>query len=338
MRFWRSSLNDFTSQCVNLIENVDEVLSLNSEWVQRYNAYAKEISFNDADLQGKKTKFYEWAPLHLYMTIGEAKGNMLFSLRYVGQDVAKLKVNKQGVNVTTKQFTERNMRDFGCNISLNNHQWSSKEAAGFRKHFSSNPVRLDVSKKNDEHRVESLLLTEFSKTDSKDKLLCNIQPVKLSGIARFQMKTPLTASNVKSIQYEKKPGSGGGIDIVSRIGVGGGTKLCIMEVKDENIAAEPPESAILQGLSYGVFVLNLLRSESGDLWWKIFGFNGKLPGFIDLYIVCSMPSVEGNDTSFAEKVINYKQDTFHLHYLYFQEKDNCIKNFETSLKQCKVAR
>ncbi|SHO49203.1 hypothetical protein [Desulfopila aestuarii] len=328
-------MDDFTSQCCSLIKKVDEILKYNSEWVQRYGGYAKQILLNEDDLKYKKTNFNEWAPLYLYMTIGEAKGNLLFSLRYVGQDVAKLKVDGQGVTIATNSFTERNMRDFGCNIHLSNHSWSSKEASDFRKHFSNKPIRLDVSKKNDEHRVESLLLTEFSKSDSKDKMICNIQPVKFSGIARFQMKTPLTSSNISNICYEKKAGSGGGIDIISRIGIGRGTKLCVMEVKDENVAAEPPRNAVLQGLSYGVFVLNLLRSESGDLWWKIFGFKGKLPDSLELYIVCTMPSSEVNDISFAEKVINYKQDFFHLHYLYFQEENQCIKKIETSLKQCK---
>lgn len=101
------------------------------------------------------------------------------------------------------------------------------------------------------------------------------------------MCTPLKASNIKKIAYSGK--NGGGIDILSRVGVGKATKLCVMEVKDENKKSEPPAKVIQQGLSYATFIRELLRSESGNAWWKIFGFNGKLPDHLELYVVCVLP-------------------------------------------------
>jgi len=97
-----------------------------------------------------------------------------------------------------------------------------------------------------------MLLTEFSKKSGKDKVLCNIQPVKIAGIARFQMPTPLYASDIKNVEFAKW--EGGGIDILSRIGTGNATKLCIMELKDENAPKEPPTKAIFQGLAYATFI------------------------------------------------------------------------------------
>jgi len=46
-----------------------------------------------------------------------------------------------------------------------------------------------------------MLLTEFSKKSGKDKVLCNIQPVKIAGIARFQMPAPLYASDINNVKY-----------------------------------------------------------------------------------------------------------------------------------------
>ena len=184
-------------------------------------------------------------------------------------------------------------------------------------------------KRNEEHRIESMLLTEFAKKKGEDKIIRNIQPVKIAGIARFQMPTPLYASDIKNVKYAGP--SGGGIDILSRIGTGNATKLCIMELKDENAPKEPPAKAILQGLAYATFIRELLRSKCGQEWWKIFGFSGKLPEQLELCVACVMPSISNNDTSFANKIIKTAKDSFHLNYIYFHEKDNKVVDIDTSI-------
>lgn len=318
----------------DFIEQVKELLQ-NSEWIKRFDNYADAILDNLSVIEKHKKLFHEWAPLHLYMNITEAKSNMLFSLRYLGQDVAKIKVKNEKVTISTKKFERNNERDFGCSIILDDVEWKSVDASNFRKYFVKNLGRTGNSGKgNEEHRIESLLLTEFSKKIGSNKLIRNIQPVKLGGIARFQMSTPLGASNIKKLKYSNS--HGGGIDILSRIGVGKATKLCIMEVKDENNTKETPTKAIQQGLAYAVFIRELLRSESGDKWWQLFGFSGQLPTKLDLYVTCVMPYVENVNNSFANKVLSTKNgDNFHLHYLYFKENNNALENIVTSLKQCK---
>jgi hypothetical protein len=106
-----------------------------------------------------------------------------------------------------------------------------------------------------------------------------------------------------------------------------------MELKDENAPKEPPAKAILQGLAYATFITELLRSESGQEWWKIFGFSGKLPEQLELCVACVMPSTKNNDIFFANKIIKTAKDSFHLHYIYFKEEDNKVVNIETSLKE-----
>ncbi len=183
-----------------------------------------------------------------------------------------------------------------------------------------------------------MFLTEFTKKIGINKIICNIQPVKISGIARFQMPTPLYGSNIKNIKYAGY--GGGGIDILSRIGKSNTIKLCIMELKDENTVKEPPAKVIHQALAYATFIRELLRSDWGQQWWKIFGFGGKLPQSLELYVTCVMPSRENpadNDRSFADVIVKTNgQDSFHLNYIYFQEKDNKLMGIETSLKQCIV--
>jgi len=332
---------NFTESCELIITKIRKVLAENTEWIERYSDYASQIKKNMSVIKSRKSKFREWAPLNLYMPIGEAKGQMTFSLRYLGQDVAKLTVNGDKVTISTKynkkDLAETNKRDFGCEIELND-DWRSEKALNFRQHFANKPIK----KSNHEHRHESLLLTEFSKKRSENKRILNIQPVKLEGIARFQMPTPLTASNIKLLRYAKGKngiGNGGGIDIISRIGKR--TKLCIMEVKDETKNTEPPAKVILQCLAYGTFIQELLKSKSGQDWWEIFGFkSGTLPerSGPDIYIVCVMPDKPDNDISFANTKLVTPHGNFYIHYLYFEENDNIIRSFRTSLTQCQVVQ
>ena len=118
---------------------------------------------------------------------------------------------------------------------------------------------------------------------------------------------------------------------MARTGTGNSIKLCVIEVKDENKPTEPPEKVILQALAYATFIQQLFRSKSGYEWWKIFGFNRQLPDKIQINVVCAMPSINNNDTSFAGVKIHIENDCFHLHYMYFQEQNNEIGSILTSL-------
>jgi hypothetical protein len=231
--------------------------------------------------------------------------------------------------IDTKKCDVTNERDFGCSIKLLAADWDSPKAAGFRKFFKSLEASGKVSNPgNEEHRIESLVLTEMAKT--KDKALPYMKPVTIGGL-RFPMPTPLRASDHKNVsdagQY------GGGIDVFARAGTGGvNTTLCIMELKDENVPSEPPKDVIKQALVYTVFIRELLRSKSGEAWWHLFGFSGKIPDKLTLFTVCVMPSNANNDVSFKGEELNIGgEDTAMLHYIYFTESGNRITNVEKSL-------
>lgn len=337
-------MTTFTDECNETVARVQSILKEKTEWTQRYSKYSQVILENLKTIKDKKILFREWKPLHLYMTVGEAKGQMIFSLRYLGQDVAKLRVNDQNVTISTSKFDVSNKTHFGCHVKLEGDcDWKSVKAKQFRKFFSDNVItRNNEGKKNEEHRLESLLLTEFTKNISQDKQIVNIQPVKLAGRARFQMPTPLRASNMTKLEYAGP--NGGGIDIISRVGTGKATKLCIIEVKDENCTKEPPAKVIQQGLAYAAFIRELLRSKSGNEWWKIFGFGGTLPQSLEIYVACAMPSSATNNHSFSNinidadpsKTSAFPNDRFQLHYLYFQENVNQITSIASSLPKCQV--
>jgi hypothetical protein len=325
---------EFEAACLGTIERVRELLHHEPEWKERYFQYAHQIHKNIDLIRKRKETFREWKPLHLYMTVGQAKSQMNYRLRFLGQDVAKLSIGEKGNFISTDEFDATNKQYFDCHLELKNRKWVSGDAQEFRRYFSERPKRIDsAGTKNEEHRVESVLLTEFLKKKGQNKRLHHIQPVTMAGVARFQMPTPLCASNMGKLSYEMGKGKGGGIDIISRIGKSP-TKLCIMEVKDQNNSKEPPAKVIQQGLAYATFILELLRSEGGPNWWKLFGFQGSLPEKPEIFVASVMPFGDNNDKTFANTVIKTDQGNFHLHYLYFDEKDNKINDILTSLPQC----
>ena len=266
--------------------------------------------------------FHEWSPLYVYLnttSAKNAKASVNYDLRYMGQTVAVLKGNKNHKHtLDTRNYEEKNKRDFGCDKHLASADWRGKEVAEFRDIFvkRKDPRQNSNNKCNQEHRLQSLLLTEFSK--NKNKALRGIQPVSIGG-ARFPMPTPINASKHQKEEYCTGL-TGGGIDILARTGKGGkATHLCVMELKDENTKREPPREVMGQALAYATFIHELLRSTCGSKWWNLFGFKGEVPKRLVLYAVCVMPSTDNDDKSFGGERLDFDGDIIELHYLYFSE-------------------
>jgi len=305
-----------------VIKETRLLLADNNEWEERYAGYAKKISENIDVIKIVRSSFREWSPLKIYLNTTAAKTakhTVNFELRYLGQTVAKLKGAKDNEHkLSTKGYEKTNRRDFDCKIALSNADWRGKDAKDFRNAFKNRKGARNTGehKNNEEHRLESLLLTEFSKT--KNKTLRHIKPVTI-GTVRFPMPTPISASNHAVLKYSRQ--YGGGIDILTRTGTGGkATHLCIMELKDNNEPSEPPKDAMKQALAYTTFIRELLRSNAGAAWWKLFDFKGQIPEPLELYAACVMPSVpKYNDTSFGAMKLGIDGDIIELHYVYFTE-------------------
>jgi len=315
-----------------VIDETRELLRQNDEWQKRYTHYAEDIFCKLDFILSVRKKFREWSPLKVYLNVSNAKqtsNSIQFDLRYLGQTVADLKFNKV-FTIDTKKYDDHNEPDFGCEIKLNKSAWDGSYAKQFRDYFRklyASPV-IKTNKGNEEHRIESLLLSEF--LNQKQKVMRLIKPVTISNL-RYPMPTPLTASNHKRIGYSGS--NGGGIDILARTGTGGrATNLCILELKDENTKKEPPKDAIKQAIAYSTFIRELLRSNSGEIWWKLFGFGGRIPKKLVLFAACAMPSNENNDYSFGGMELNIDGDIIKLQYIFFAEENDKITSIETSLK------
>lgn len=316
----------------DVIEETRVLLTENPQWEKRYDRYAVKITENIEFIAEVRRTFRQWAPLTVYLNTTSAlnaKKSVVFDIRYLGQTVARLTGYINGkLQLSTKGFEKNNLKDFGCGQQLYKADWAGSEATEFRKFFKEKH-KLDprMNQGNEEHRLESLWLTELLK--KSNKVLPYARAVEIGNV-RFPMPTPLSASDHNKIKYSDF--YGGGIDIFCRTGPGGSnTFLCIMELKDENKKTEPPKDALKQAIAYTTFIRQLLRSQSGQKWWNLFGFRGKMPKRLILYATCVMPDSSSNDYSFENMELKIDEDLMRLHYVYFKEHNNKILNVETSL-------
>ncbi|NMA75038.1 MAG: hypothetical protein GX963_12985 [Bacteroidales bacterium] len=315
-----------------IIKEAQELLSENTEWKKRYKDYVVAMSENKDKVILFRKKIKEFYPLYYYISISSIKGVLSLDIRYRGQSVATLKPTTNDIIISTKGKEANNKRDFDCTVELNNDNWTSPKARKFRGFFKNraNSRNKEGNKGNEEHNVESLLLTELLKKKSTSKAILGIQPITYCGI-RYAMPTPMKASNNNKLEYAKQ--YGGGIDILARTGGGGySTHLTVIEVKDENNSKEPPEDALKQAVQYAVFIRELLRSECGNDWYKIFGFQGSIPQSLKIRVACAMPD-DILDKTFTKTVYSIENDVIECHYIYFKYDGQQLSDFQTSFER-----
>ena len=318
------------------VELVNKLLADNYEWITRYNGYSETILKNQQKYIDARKNFRIKTPFYLYTSISKLLNvNVLnYDLRFLGQSVAFIKVKKDIISIKTdKHKDSSNSKFFGIDVPLRDEKWNSYKARKFRIEFNN---CKSIKGHSNEHKIESGLLSEFHSKSRSKKSLSNIQPVLLANTF-FQMATPLKASSSEIVYSNSQ---GGGIDILARVKhKDNSVKICVMELKDEYTNSEPPQKVMNQAIAYATFIANLLRSKSGNGWYKIFGFSSNVPESltIDVSIVMPLPD-KAKFEDFRTKRIKILEDTYiKLYSLYFKEKskysDGYNYEFIGSLKE-----
>lgn len=325
-----------------IIKHCLNLLNQNQEWINRYAGYALTLKDNEKRYLAGRRKFMVKKPLVCYTSVSKAKGGVQYDLRYKGQSVASLVVKGNDILLSAEPKIIKSSCQyyFQWDKALQGVDWHSSEATEFRRHFHN--LEDSERTKSREHCIESQMLLELNKKQrSQNKLMCNIQPVKLLGCF-FQMPTPFHASNHNILPTYTV--SGGGIEILARVRhTGNETRLCVCELKDENKPTEPETQVIQQALAYATFIGKLLFTHEAEssLWWSLFGFDSKLPNNLDIDVVTMMPPPQDADKHRkTEDMINlhdYDETinvTLHLHSVYFNaDTTGKILSISGSLKE-----
>lgn len=333
----------FVEDTKNLLDNQK------NNWLCRYNGYATDIQANEDNYINGAGRFRINYPLVVYSSISKVKDSERFcyDLRFAGQSVGNIVIDKDGIpklNVSEKSaaYARENFR-FYDSVPIDNEDWQNgKNAKRFREFYDKEISYDTVHVKSNEHKIESMMLREFSKDRAFDgKLLRYIQPVTLGG-QFFQLTTPIGASDMKKNGFKPKfvnsNAGGGGIDILARVSHKGvfGTRLAVIELKDENKNSEPQMYVMFQALAYATFVACLLRSDKGKEWWQILRNSDvavEVPEDLHIDAVTLMPKGNSQEGSLTPiKIDNFV--TLHPYTLYYElNKDETeIKDFTGTLK------
>ena len=337
-------MTDFVQQLQEHANNVCNILQEEIEWIERYKGYVDILS---STLVDKPLGFRSPGELFPYITLSVAKQNCSVSergkskyfLRYLGQNVADILVSNETGEIffNTKEYQNSNKKNFEYDIVHDNDNWHSKSGEIFRKFFNGYKERIDGSKRNEEHRIQNLLLRELAKKKGEEKYIKFIQPVRLQRCF-LEIPTPFAASNHNPTYAAHR---GGGIDILARVKYGRKTRLGVVEVKDEYKTNENIFQVLNQAVTYACFICKLLRSESGAKWAELFKFTKpeKLlskPLIVDA--IAAMPNISPEDSALFNlkkpEKIKVGEDLIELHFISFEDNkaENKLENIKTSLK------
>ena len=332
-----------------IVEKTSRILANNKEeWERIYARYASSVVQNKAKYGEHSRCFKINSPLHKYSSLGKVmsdKETSIFDLRFAGKSIGTVSVNTDNTPKVTLSVTDKQAQyakeHFGFENSVElKENWDNEKAQEFRSFFQNQESTKNIAIKSEEHRIENFLLQEFSKKTRKQaKKLCNIRPVRLGG-QFFQLTTPLKASKHDPEYSVNSRGgaSGGGIDILARVKQKSSRfRLTIIELKDENNKNESQELVMQQALIYATFIAHLLRSKSGNDWWKIFRENFDeccVPNHLDLNVVSLMPQGESHEGDMTDIPLKELNTTLHLYTLYYsKDKNGNPKEFFGSLKE-----
>jgi len=316
---------------VNLLEQVEHLWNQGAE--VKAAGWAEKLRDAKKSIVSAKQQFREWFPLKLYLSYTTATQSRIdFSLRYLGQQVATLRVDTNGdVYISIVPMTAATNADL-CGIDLvGEHPWRGVEAQKFRRHFQClDHAKYHSAVKSEEHHIESEFLRHMKDpTGSKfNGTLRGIQPVML-GAFPFQFPVPISG-NTGVPKLTK-----GNIDILARRGAGKGTKISVWELKRPDTTAQ----AISQAYIYSVTLLKMLRTQqSGDIWYRdIIGFGCKVPDKLAIESVVAVSIADDrNRQMFEDKLRAFKSknplsvgnDTISLHIAHYRKDPLTVEMME----------
>ncbi|MBQ9437520.1 MAG: hypothetical protein IJU50_04240, partial [Lachnospiraceae bacterium] len=252
-----------------------------------------------------------------YLTIGNVIDNeKIFDLRYLGQSVGSITVKGDEVrlNVSNDQ-SKASQAYFGYEMgAMTDIDWNKDEkAAMFRRFFKSDIKGLPRQK---EHMYESALFSELEKGSSANKTLCGITTVDFAK-TRIHMKTAVKASDSGNGTLEISD-KGGEIDLFCRRSIKPGrgeSRLVVIELKDENKSSESFDKAMKQAISYAIFIRELIYSEAGEDWMKIWGMQYQKRQGFTIDCVVAMPQGKTVPSYAGDRIELDNDDALELHYI-----------------------
>ena len=234
------------------IEQAQKTIEQSKDWNKTYEEQAKILTEKKSLLDQFYKEVKQFEGIQFYLTEVHPTQDNIFTVKaiYQGQPIATIKIAEDKTTVTTTTYNESNKKNYNCEFQLKDNDLKTKETMQFLTYF--NKEMKPKGNINEQSHTQAMLLSEFAKTSSYDKLLTGIQPIKYSNLF---YPIPIILS--------PKEEEHGYIDILTRTKI---RKLTIIEPMRED---QTPESVLANGTSKAVFLLNLLHSAKGQEFYKI---------------------------------------------------------------------
>ena len=299
------------------IEQAQKMLEQSKDWQKTYERISKTLAGNKALLDQfyKQIKKYERIQFYLSEVPSTPADTILIQVRYQGQTIADISISKEKTTISTKQYNENNKKIYGCDIQLEGEELNTKDTYKFLEFFNK---EISPKEKIDEQaHINSMLLQEFAKTSSYDKLLTGIQPIKYSNLLY-----PIP------IILNSKEEEHGYIDILTRTKV---RKLTIIEILTEKAT---PEMILANATSKAIFLLNLLHTDQGQQWYKIMGYHGRVTPHLTIKVCIAVPMQLVNKCKkFEPFELRAEADSIEYHYMSYDTDGAQITKIDTTLNE-----
>ena len=300
-------MEDKEQQLKDTIESTQKIIETQAG--VRFNNYDKQINLlleNKQLLEQFKKATKDYDLLQFYLNEVKQPDLLTITTKCKGIDIATIDINKEKTTISTETQDKSNMEQFKCDIQLKDEDLKSIQAKRFLEFFKQD---FKLKNKPNKENQEAMLLAEFSKTSSYDKILTGIQPIKY-GTLYYPIPIMM---NQKKMEY---------INILARTKV---RKITIIEVMSED---QELDSILTQATAKATMLLNILNGEHGDRWYKIFGFHGAKPSHLTIKVCIAVPK-SSKIKEFEPFTIQTENGSLDYRYLQFEndaEKVTAIKS------------
>lgn len=292
------------------IEETQKTIEQSQDWQAKYEMQVNAMLDNRTIIEEfkKLTKDYE----HLQFYLNEITQVDLFNVtvKFIGIDIATITISKDKVQITTEPYNKSNKELFNCELQLKQEEFNSPNTREFLEYFKGD---IKLKNKPNKTQIDSMLLAEFAKTSSYNKLLTGIQPIR-HGNLYYQIPISI---NPKATDQ---------INILTRSKV---RKITLIETLTDN---EDLDTVSANATAKAIFLTHLLHSEQGEKWYKLFGFHGRRPPHLTIKVCIAVPK-SSKIKEFKPFELRSGIDTLDYRYLEYTNDQEKITSINTNVNE-----
>lgn len=294
----------------SVIEKSQKTIEQSKDWHIKYDKQVNAMLESRPLLdQFKIRRLTKDSALQFYLNEITQPDLITITAKYKGSGIATITITKDTAQITTETYDKSNKELFNIDTKLKNEDLNNIQTHKFLEHFNQD---IKLKAKPNKETQESMLLAEFSKTSSYDKLLTGIQPIKYADTLYYNIPMTIGANPTEYI------------NILARTKV---RKITIVETLTDG---QDLDTILAQATAKAVFLTNLLHTEQGDKWYKLMGYHGRLPNQITLKVCIAVPK-SSKIKEFQPFQIQNGIDTLDYRYLQYENDQEQITSIKTNV-------